>query len=70
MLHTNLIGCRGKTKRDTKYNISTLKGKKNVMVLSRLKKYKLPSNQETSHSFILHQKLSHTFQPLQLCDIM
>ena len=28
MLHTNLIGCRGKTKRDTKYNISTLKGKK------------------------------------------
>ena len=28
MLHTNLIGCRGKTKRDTKYNISTLKGEK------------------------------------------
>ena len=27
MLHTNLIGCRGKTKRDAKYNISTLKGK-------------------------------------------
>ena len=26
MLHTNLIGCRGKTKRNTKYNISTLKG--------------------------------------------
>ena len=42
MLHTNLIGCRGKTKRDTKYNISTLKGKKNVIVLSRLKNISYP----------------------------
>ena len=69
MLHTNLIGCRGKTKRDTKYNISTLEGKKCHSTQS-IKKRKLFSNQETSHSFTLHQKLSHTFQPLQICDIM
>ena len=42
MLHTNLIGCRGKTKRDTKYNILTLKGEKNIIVLSRLKNISYP----------------------------
>ena len=28
MLHTNLIGCRGKAKKDKKYNISKLKKEK------------------------------------------
>ena len=28
MLHTNLVGCRGKAKKDKKYNISKLKMEK------------------------------------------
>ena len=40
MLHTNLIGCRGKAKKDKQYNISKLKN--NIMALSRLKNISYP----------------------------
>ena len=43
MLHTSLIGCRGKAKKDKKYNISKLKKKKiYVIVLNRLRNISHP----------------------------
>ena len=41
MLDTNLIGCRGKAKKDKKYNISKLK-KENIIALNRLKNISYP----------------------------